>query len=270
MVTFPSPRRIPAGAHSPVLLAHRGASALETENTLVAFRRAMREGADGVELDVQRCASGEVVVFHDDDLVRLAGRPERILDLPLAALREVRLRGGGEIPTLEEAIEACGPGALVNVEIKHEGAWPAGCRALVAAVEDVVARTRAEGRILISAFSPAVVWLWRKLRPDVPCGLLFERPRRFHRPWPLRTDWLAPVLRPAALHPADELCTPETVARWRRAGYAVNVWTVDAPARIEALAAMGVDGIITNQPAAARAALGAPPPISLTPRSGGG
>ena len=229
----------------------------ETENTLPAFRRALREGADGVELDVQRCATGEVVVFHDDDLGRLAGRPEAIRQLPLSVLRDVRLRGGGSIPTLEEAIDACGPDALLNIEIKHAGIRIAGCRPLVAGVAGLVKKTRAEARTLISGFSPAVVWLWRRQCPDVPCGLLFERLRPLHRPWPLRTDWLSPVLRPAALHPAADLCSSEAVARWHARGYWVNVWTVDEPARIESLAAMGVDGIITNQPARARATLAA-------------
>lgn len=252
----PSRSRFLAGSGQPPLVfAHRGASASETENTLAAFRRAMAEGADGVELDVQRCGSGEVAVFHDDDLQRLAGRVERIDGLSLGALREVRLRGGGEIPTFAEALDACGPAALVNVEIKYAGVAPSGCRALVAGVADAVARAGASGRVLVSSFSPAAVWLWGRQRSSVPCGLLFEQPRPFHRPWPLRMDRLLPLLRPAAVHPEDSLCTPETVGRWRRHGYAVNVWTVDAPSRIEALAAMGVSGIITNLPATARAAL---------------
>jgi glycerophosphoryl diester phosphodiesterase len=248
----PRSRFLAGGSLRPLVFAHRGASALETENTLAAFRRAISEGADGVELDVQLCGTGEVVVFHDDDLGRLAGRPERVDRLPLSAIRKVRLRGGGEIPTLAEALDVCGPAALVNIEIKYAGLRPAGCRTLVAAVAGVVARAGAAERVLVSSFSPAAVWLWRKQRPDVPCGLLFERPRPFHRPWPLRMDRLLPLLRPAAVHPEDSLCAPDAVARWRRRGYAVNVWTVDSPSRIEALAAMGASGIITNEPARAR------------------
>ncbi|MBN2575355.1 MAG: glycerophosphodiester phosphodiesterase [Deltaproteobacteria bacterium] len=248
----------------PVLLAHRGSSVHETENTLAAFRRAMAEGADGVELDVQGCATGEVVVFHDDDLSRLAGRPERVASLPFAALREVRLLGGGEIPTLAEAIEACGPRALVNIEIKGSGIRPPGCRALVAGVAEVVGRMGAAWRVLVSSFSPAALWLWRRRRPDVPCGLLCARPRPSQRPWFPRRERLLPLLRPFAVHPEDGLCGPEAVARWHERGYAVNVWTVDAAARLQALSAMGVDGIITNDPAGARAAL------ALTARSGGG
>jgi glycerophosphoryl diester phosphodiesterase len=239
----------------PLVLGHRGASAHLTENTLAAFHRAMADGADGVELDVQRCRSGDVVVFHDDDLLRLTGSPGRIVDLPLPALRERRLLAGGTVPTLAEVLEACGPHALVNVELKVEGVLPAGCRALVASVAKAVARAGAAPRVLVSSFNPAAVWLWRRHNPLVPCGLLFERPRRFHRPWPFRTDFLLPVLAPAAVHPDHALCTAEAVGRWHRRHFAVNAWTVDDPVRIRALAEMGVDAIITNDPAAARAAL---------------
>jgi glycerophosphoryl diester phosphodiesterase len=243
------------GAIRPLVLGHRGASGIATENTLAAFQRAVADGADGVELDVQRCRTGEIVVFHDDDLRRLAGRPERIIDLSMAELREIRLHGGGEIPTLAETFEACGASALVNVEIKYEGFLPGGCSALVAGTADVIARAGAGPRVLVSSFSPAAVWLWQRRHPSVPCGLLFEPVRRFHKPWPLRTDWLLPALSTVAVHPDHRMCRPDTVERWHRRGYGVNVWTVDDRDRIRALAAMGVDGIITNDPASALAAL---------------
>jgi glycerophosphoryl diester phosphodiesterase len=245
----------------PLVIGHRGASALATENTLAAFRRAVAEGADGVELDVQLCETGEVVVFHDEDLRRLAGRPERIDHMPLHALRQTRLLAGGEIPTLAEVLDACSD-ALVNVELKTGGLFPSS--ALIDQVADVVAKARAEARVLVSSFSPVAVTLWRRKMSAVPCGLLFERPKPWHKPWPLRTNWLLPLVRPRAVHPDDVLCTPDAVRTWKRRGYAVNVWTVDAPQRIAELGALGVDGIITNDPAKARLAL------TLTLRSPGG
>src|SRR5262245_30116342 len=72
--------RLRNGAEAPLIIAHRGASAVETENTVPAFARARTDGADGVELDVMTCGTGEVVVFHDDDLTRLGHRPERVAD----------------------------------------------------------------------------------------------------------------------------------------------------------------------------------------------
>lgn len=240
--------RRPAG--QPFLVGHRGASALAPENTVEAFARARADGADGVELDVLACGSGEVVVFHDDDLARLAGRPERVGDMSLAALREVALTGGGRIPTLDEALEACGPALLVNVEIKAGGVPARALETLVERVAGVVERAGAGARVLVSSFSPLAVRSWQRIS-GIPAGLLFER----EAPLPLRRGWAAVWLRPAALHPEAVLCDEARVAGWHRRGYAVNVWTVDDPARLRALADMGVDGIITNDPARARAAL---------------
>lgn len=247
--------RRPAGR--PLVVGHRGASALAPENGLDAFARARADGADGVELDVLCCATGEVVVFHDDDLVRLAGRPERIAALSLSAIRETRLTSGAAIPTLEEALEACGPTMLVNVELKASGflgnAPGRPLAALVDRVAAVVEKTGTASRVLVSSFHPRAVRLWQRRAPHVPAGLLFER----EAPLPMRRAWAAPLLRPFALHPEMVLCHPADVRRWHAQGYLVNVWTVDDSATLRAAAEMGVDGIITNDPARTRAILDA-------------
>src|SRR5262245_66190205 len=143
----------PGASHgAPLVLAHRGASARATENTLAAFARAAADGADGVELDVLCCKTGEVVVFHDDDLLRLAGRAERIDALPFAAVREVTLSGGVGIPTLEEAFEACGPELLVHGELKTTGLRDPAVPALVDRVSAILDRTGTGRRVLVSSF----------------------------------------------------------------------------------------------------------------------
>lgn len=235
----------------PLIVGHRGASALAPENSVTAFERAAADGADGVELDVLLCATGEPVVFHDDDLVRLAGRRERIAALSWAELREVRLSSGATIPTLEEAIEACGRALLVNVELKASGISTAGMRRLVDAVERAIARAGAGGRVLISSFHPRALRIWQGRAPSIPAGFLFEGGgwrRASH------AGWLA-WLRPASAHPESGLCTRKAVRRWQRRGYRVNVWTVDDAVELRRLRDLGVDGIITNDPAGARRAL---------------
>jgi glycerophosphoryl diester phosphodiesterase len=248
---------LPEGAARPgppLVIAHRGASALCTENTAAAFERAARDGADGVELDVLTCASGEVVVFHDDDLQRLAGRPERVAGLSLRQLRRVALPGQTSIPTLEEAFEACGPRLLVNVELKSGGLLDGAVPALVAGVAQVVDRCAAGPRVLISSFDPRAVWLWQQARPDLPAALLVERGQGAGVVAACKALCL-PLLRPLAVHPEAALCRADLVAACQRAGYLVSCWTVDDPARLRQLRDMNVDGIICNDPAAARAAL---------------
>jgi glycerophosphoryl diester phosphodiesterase len=247
----------PGGAAKPgrpLIIAHRGASAACTENTAAAFARAAQDGADGVELDVLTCASGEVVVFHDDDLQRLAGRPERVAGLSLRQLRRIGLPGKTSIPTLEEAFEACGPELLVNVELKSGGLLDGAVSGLVAGVARVVDRCAAGARALISSFDPRAVWLWQQARPDLPAALLVERGQGASLVAACKALCL-PLLRPLAVHPEVVLCRGDLVAACQRAGYLVNCWTVDDPSRLRQLRDMNIDGIICNDPAAARTAL---------------
>jgi glycerophosphoryl diester phosphodiesterase len=241
----------------PLVIGHRGASAHALENTLTAFKLAREHGADGVELDVWRCASGEVVVFHDETLARLGGRDERVTELPLVALRETTLRGGESIPTLDEVLETLGGGALVNVELKTAGGGDGEGLGLGLelgpAVAEVIARHAAAARVIVSSFNPIALARFRVGAPHVATGLLFHAGQAA----PLRGAWARHVLRPVAVHPDRHLCARESVARWRREGYAVNVWTVDGEREVKRVAGLGVDGLITNDPGKTRAWLGA-------------
>lgn len=236
------------------MLGHRGASGEAPENTLAAFRLSLEQGADGVELDVWRCGSGEVVVHHDVDTGRSAGRPLLLRASPWRALRQLDVgawRGerwrGERIPLLEEVLEAL-PGAIVNVELKA-GAWPD--LPLAAAAARVIARARASERCLVSSFSPLLLAAFRARAPGVRAGLLVEGGRA----WEERAAVCSRLLRLGAVHPPARLVTAPRAARWARRKVAVHAWTVDEPAEVRRLAALGVASIITNWPAAALEAL---------------
>ncbi len=234
----------------PRVWAHRGASAHATENTIAAFELAVAHGAGGVELDVLRCASGEVVVFHDDDLRRLADRPERIDALTWAELRTIELRGGARICRLEDALAACGE-LPVNVELKSPRPGRAG--ALAARVAQVVRAARADDRVVVSSFDPVALVQLHAAAPHLPTAFLFEQTAARA----VRSPMVAALTGASAVHPDHRLCTPAYVARWHARGFAVNVWTVDAPGRLRALAEAGVDGVFANDPRAAIAVLAA-------------
>jgi glycerophosphoryl diester phosphodiesterase len=237
----------------PLIYAHRGASVAATENTMAAFRIAAEEGADGLELDVMRCASGEVVVFHDDDLRRLAGRPDEIRATRWETLRGVELVGAGRIPLFSEVLEATAPELRINVELKTAASPLARLKddGLASQVAELCARARAIDRVLVSSFDPLLLTRFQRVAPRIPVGLLFAADQSP----PLKGGWLVPILKPAAVHPEAVLVDPARMRRWQAQGRAVNVWTVDDPGEIRALAAFGVDGIITNRPRAAREAL---------------
>lgn len=227
-----------------LVLGHRGASAAHGDNTLAAFRGAVEQGADGVELDVRRTSDGALAVVHDESLPdgRLVSATVRS-DLPETVL------------VLDEALDACASLALVNIEIKN---WPGDqdFDPTNRLADDVVATLdrRAElgdGRSLVSCFHLDTVDRVHELAPRLATAWLLG----------LVDDPAAVVERTAvhghvALHPHHLFVTEDLVRRAHDAGLAVNTWTCDDPDRIRWLADIGVDAVVTNTPDVALRALG--------------
>ena len=243
-----------AGSGRPLVLGHRGASADAPENTLVAFRTALEQGADGVELDVWRCGTGEVVVHHDRDVRRTAGADLRISTTTLSRLRRLDVGGwkgdgfrGERIPTLREVLDAL-PEAFIDVELKSSG-FPD--LALPGAVVRQLRDARAQDRCVVSSFDDVLLAMVRLLAPEIACGLLFADQGH----WRVRERVGTALLRPRAVHPQATLVTADRVRAWSERGLDVNVWTVDEAGEIARLASLGVSAIITNRPAVARQAL---------------
>ncbi|MEZ5142170.1 MAG: glycerophosphodiester phosphodiesterase [Acidimicrobiales bacterium] len=229
----------------PQVVAHRGASSAFAENTVAAFRGAVTLGADGVELDVRRCADGTLAVHHDPVLAASG--------VALAALSGPELPE--EVPDLATALAASEP-LWVNVEIKHGHDEP-GYDPSHRVADDVAAVLAAAGpadRFLVSSFDPAVLDRFRAVAPAVATGLLV-----FDLRHPADVVAQAVAGGHTALHPWEHMVDAEVVGRAHDAGLAVNVWTVDDPDRMRELAAIGVDAVITNVPDVALAALGSGP-----------
>lgn len=248
------------GLERPLLLGHRGASARAPENTLGAFAAALADGGDGVELDVQLTADGVPVVLHDDTLNRttnLRGSPVRheARELDQADAGSWFSGWGREkVPRLAEVLAAMPRGGVVNVELK--GPTPRGL-GLERRVVDVVSAF-SDVDVVISSFHPAQLLEVRALAPAVPLALLWHEGSLL----PLRTGWVAPFLRPEAIHPQRSLVDGALVAAAHRAGIRVHVWDVHTLAQAEHLLDMGVDGLIVDDVAEMRRA--------FTRRFGGG
>nr|HEX4317187.1 glycerophosphodiester phosphodiesterase [Kofleriaceae bacterium] len=231
----------------PRVWAHRGASAHEPENTMPAFEAARRAGADGIELDVRLDRDGNVVVFHDDELDRLAGRPGKMLEL--SAAERARLRVGGHaVPTLAEVLAWLGD-LEINVELKSRGG---GGRALAASAARVVKDSGRADQVLVSSFDPFALLAFHAVLADPALAYLFHEDQLL----PLRKGWVGRWAGVSLVHPEHTLCTEATVDAWHAAGLPVNTWTVDDPAELRRLAALGIDGVFANDPAAALAVLG--------------
>ena len=215
---------------------------------MLSFERALAAGADGIELDVRFDGDRHVVVFHDDELTRLAGRPGRLEDLPAAERAALRVRGE-PVPLLAEVLASLDTD--VNVEIKSSRFGRAGD--LVAATAKVIKQSGRAERVLVSSFDPvALVQMYRHL-PDVTVAHLFHAEQSLA----LRRGWAGRWVGASLVHPQHTLVDAASLARWHRGGLAVNVWTVNDDAELRRLAALGVDGVFADDPGHALAVLAA-------------
>jgi glycerophosphoryl diester phosphodiesterase len=227
-----------------LVIAHRGASAEAPENTLAAFRRAIVDRADFVELDVQETVDGVVVVVHDSDLMKIGGSPLKIWEATAAQLRDVDIGSrispdfsSERVPTLAEALDLCKGKVRVDIELKSYGHD----QKLEERVIEIVEAAGVEREIVTMSLDHDMVHTMKRLRPEWTAGVL-----------------TAKVIGDLTKFPADflavesKIATRRFVRRAHRAGKAVYVWTVNDPAAMLDAMSFGVDGLITDQPAVAR------------------
>jgi glycerophosphoryl diester phosphodiesterase len=237
--------------------AHRGAAAEQPENTLPSFRRALELGADALETDVHLTADGAIVATHDEDAARVAGVARPIRSSTLAEVRSwdagyvfVNEHGerpfvgkGYRVPTLEELLVEL-PGVRFNVDLKSEEP------ALVEHFLTLTRRLDAEGRIVAASFFRSTL---RNLRRSGWRGDSSLARSEFLACW-LVPAWLrghAPGTRaqiPTHAGPFS-LTNRKTLKKLRRLGLAVDFWTINDPEQAKALVELGVDGIMTDDPA---------------------
>lgn len=231
-----------------LLIGHRGAAGLEPENTLAAFREAVRIGVDGVELDV-RCVGGELVVFHDEQLDRTTDGHGALANASLESLRRLDAGHGERVPTLEEVLAAVPERVLVNVELKGPGT--------AAAAADLLAGSRR--RLLVSSFDHERLRAFRARCPHTPVAPLVGA-------WSSGVEALARSLNAWSVNLAWRVVTAARVAEVRSWGCRCLVFTVNSVARARRLRAMGADGIFTDYPNRMRKAAATNPaaPSSFT------
>ncbi len=229
------------------VIGHRGAAALRPENTMAAVLKAIEDGADWVEIDVQETADDVVIVAHDSDFMKLAGVPTKVWDATMEDVAEIDIGSWFDpeyaderTPTLRDVLAAAKGKAKVIIELKYYG-------------HDFDLENRVAA--LVEEFD---------MQDDIATmSLKYPAVQKMKK---LRPDWRAGVLAATAIGDLSGLegefvavnaamATPGLVRSVQAAGKDIYVWTVNDPLQMSAMASMGVDGLITDRPGMANEVL---------------
>ena len=224
----------------PLIIGHRGASAVAPENTMAAFREAIAAGSDGIEFDVRLSRDGVPVIIHDNNLRRTSGLPHRIADLTSSEIEDLKVG----VPSLEQLFTLFEENDLsLYLEMKSDSA--AEREPLATACCKLINEFSFRDRVFVECFDLTALEVIKSIDPEIRTAALFE-PRFFENQ--LIIDRATAIGASAvALH--HRLARNPLVQKAKDAGLAVAVWTVDDPAWIERARSMGIDALITNNPA---------------------
>ena len=223
-----------------LVIAHRGASAREPENSLAAFRAAATLGADAVELDIHATADGALIVHHDELIERAHAIPRLTAD----QVRTFRLPNGEPLPTLEQALAAVGTRLQVFIEVKSLDPRFDG-RLL-----DAMQRGPNPSGYAIHSFAHRIVRRLGLVRPGLRCGVLSSS-------YPIRPLAALADAGATILWQERTMVDRPLADALHGSGMQLLVWTVDDAADMQRLLELGVDGLCSNRPDVARRAVDA-------------
>lgn len=226
------------------IMAHRGASGLYPENTILAFEKAAEMGADAIETDVHLSKDGKLVICHDESVLRTTGFDGLVCEMTYSELSKLDagfLKGhpGQRLPLLEDLLRIAAENDIgVNIELKNNVFAYAGMEEkVIAALYDY----GLEKRCILSSFNHRSMHRAKEIDPKIPVGLLYSCDL-------YEAQQYAKSCGADALHPQYASVNAGMVQRAQEAGVAVNVWTVNTCKVIDDMLFAGVDNIITNYP----------------------
>lgn len=222
------------------IIAHRGYSGVAPENTLDAFAKAADIGADMIELDVQMTADGQLVVFHDSDLLRVTGVEGQVATSTYEQLQSLDAGKGERIPTLAEVLELVKSTDMgIYLELKDVGERAG----FVDAVIEEVKVHEMQQRVVYASFNYGYL---QQIKASDESALI------------LCNTSLGDADRLLNEYPADcyglnvDMINQDTIRKLKEAGKTVYVWTVNTPMKMRNVITLGADGIVTNEPGMAR------------------
>ncbi|MGQ9459729.1 MAG: glycerophosphodiester phosphodiesterase [Candidatus Bathyarchaeaceae archaeon] len=216
-----------------LIIAHRGASAYEPENTLRSVKKAQDLGADMIEVDVRTSKDDHIVVMHDETVDRTTNGKGYIKDMTLKELKKLDAGLGERIPTLQEVAQLIRGKAQLVVEIKVPG--------IEKKVLQILKENELERQTLITSFYHPVLRRVKELNPNMRAGVIIASR-------PMKPAQLALDANSNALFPRYVYVDSEMVEEAHKHDLAVYPWTIDILSEVEPLIKMGVDGIVTNKP----------------------
>jgi glycerophosphoryl diester phosphodiesterase len=234
---------------TPFLVAHRGGSAEAPENTLAAFRRALALGIRWFELDVQSSRDGALVVIHDTTVDRTTDGTGEVGSLLFEELRRLDAGAwfdpqyrGERIPTLREMLELCAEaGAGVAIELKSPHLYPGIEQKVTSLLAEMWVHGGGGPDVLCISFDSSSIARLHSLDPALPLGQLYLPDTQDFAQADDTVQATLPHFSLAARH-------PEQVARAHALGKRIFVWTVNEPDDMRQMAALGVDGIVSDRP----------------------
>jgi glycerophosphoryl diester phosphodiesterase len=254
----------------PLIIGHRGSSAIAPENTMVAFKQSLADGADGIEFDVRLARDGALVVIHDATLKRTGRLKKRVDQLSSEELNRIDVGSwfnrrfpkkakeefsNMTVPTLKEVLDAFkNQNFQLYVEMKCSRGED--YKALASAVAQSIREADINKQIVVESFELAAIEELKRIAPEIRTAALFEP--KFLRL--VRTK--KKLIEQAIAHGADEIALHHTLATRMTAKMATEsglktvIWTTDNPAWVGRATRYGIKAIITNNPAKLLAARG--------------
>jgi len=238
-------------AQYPLLFGHRGCSKLAPENTLASFQQILDHNIPGVELDVQMCSTGEIIVLHDLNLKRTTGLDSLASETGLAEIKKLdagswfnKSFAGERIPTLDEVFELLGTSVYYDIEIKHKRKTSGELEKKLA---EKIIKWNFQDHVFVSSFNPIAVLGIRKANPLLDTALIYTKTKDI--PWYLHNGGGKYICKPNILKPTRRKVNLYTMFLNKNIqDYKIITWTVDNLLKAEKYINLGVDGIITNIP----------------------
>jgi glycerophosphoryl diester phosphodiesterase len=239
-----------------LIIGHRGASAVAPENTMAAFREALAVGADGIEFDVRLTRDGVPVVIHDSTLRRTGGLPQRVADLMWDEISKVdvgswfaKTFANETVPSLAELFTLFQTNnSTLYLEMKSDSVVDQ--RPLAEACVRAIEEHSLQERVVVECFQLPAIKILKEINSEIKTVALFEP--SFTNPSVFSDQRIinqAVDVGAAALALHHRLARESLVRKAKAAELHVAVWTVDDPAWIARASAIGIDALITNNPA---------------------